>query len=130
MRRLVFAFSLLATPALAVDMTTVIHDQHGKPVTDTSQASAEDPTCKQCTSLTLGSVVAAALLADRKEENLSAIEKAKRGVLAMKVATGKDVSLNAKETADIVRLLSVWPPLVVSQAIPLIDPNQDIDPGK
>lgn len=137
MRRLIFALSLLSAPALAaapspVDMTTVILDQRGKPIPDTSQATPEDPKCEKCSPLTLGTVVATALLTDRgqTEPNLSAIEKAKRGVLALKVLDGKDVTLNAKETADVVRLLSIWPPLITARAIPLIDPNQDIDPSK
>lgn len=137
MRRLILAFSLFAAPALAappatIDMTAPILDQHGKPAPDTSQVTPDDPKCEKCSPLTLGTVVSTALLTDRgrDEPNLSSIDKAKRGVLALRVLDNNAATLNAKELADVVRLLSIWPPLIVARALPLIDPNQDIEPGK
>lgn len=137
MRRLILAFSLFATPALAappatIDMTAPILDQHGKPAPDTSQVTPDDPKCEKCGPLTLGTVVSTALLTDRgrDEPNLSSIEKARRGVLALRVLDNNAAALNAKELADVVRLVAIWPPLICARAVPMLDPNQDIEPGK
>lgn len=133
MKRIFFALSLLATPAFAaeaprtIDMTTVITDLHGKPLPDGTQVTADDPQCTKCSPLTLGVVVASALLADRKDEpNLSAIDKAKRGALALRILNEKAAVLTATQASEITRLLTVWTPLVVARALPLIDPATDI----
>lgn len=133
MKRLILVYPLLVVPALAaeaprtIDMTTVITDLHGKPIPDGTQVTSADPKCENCTALTLGMVAATALLAERKDEpNLSAIDKAKRGVLAMKIVDDKAVVLTAPQVSEIERLLNVWPPLIVAKALPLIDPATDL----
>lgn len=132
-RRLVLAALLLALSAAApdgartIDMTAVIVGTDGKPLLDTTKQMPDDPKCDKCGSLTLGSVVAAALLADRKDEpSITAVEKAKRGVLALRLLDDKAATLTATQIADITRLLSVWPPLVVARALPLLDPAVDL----
>jgi hypothetical protein len=137
MKQLILASLLLAaSSALAaeppaprtIDMTAVITDMHGKPLPDGAQASADDPRCEKCAPLTLGAVIASALLADRKDEpGVSTIEKAKRGSLAMRVIDDKAAVLNASQVADITRLLSVWSPLIIARAMPLIDPAVKLD---
>lgn len=120
-------FAAEALPPRTIDMTTPITDLHGKPLPDGSQATQDDPKCEKCTALTLGTVVASALLAERKDEpNLSAVDKAKRGVLAMRIVDDKAAVLTAPQVSEIERLLTVWSPLVVARALPLIDPATDL----
>ena len=132
MKYLFFGFALLASSAIAaeaphIDMMTVITDLHGKPIPDGSQATPADPQCQKCSPLTLGVVVATALLTDRKDEpNLSALDKAKRGLLAMRIVNDKAAALTAPQISEIERLLNVWPPLIVARALPLIDPATDL----
>lgn len=111
----------------SIDMTTVLHDLKGAPIPDTTQATRDDPTCAKCSSLTLGAVVAAALLNDHPgETNLSSTDKAKRGALAMHIYDSKSVALTASQISMLIPLLSIWPPLISAQAIPLLDPNIDL----
>lgn len=133
MKRLILAALLLSVPAFAaeaprtIDMTTVITDLHGKPLPDGSKATADDPKCEKCAPLTLGTVVASALLAERKDEpNLSTVDKAKRGVLAMRIVDDKAAVLTAPQVSEIERLLNAWSLLVVARALPLIDPATDL----
>lgn len=139
MRKLAFAFLLCCSTVLAqtppapdsaqrtIDMTTVIVDIAGKPVIDTTRATPDDPNCTKCGPLTLGTVVAASLLAERKEEtNLSTVDKAKRGALAVKVMDNKAAVLTSAQIAEILKLMSIWSTLVVTRAVPLLDPNIDL----
>lgn len=135
MKRLVLATLLLSTPVMAaevpaprtIDMTTVITDIHGKPIPDGSQITSDDPRCEKCTPLTLGTVVASSLLADRKDEpNLSTVDKAKRGTLAMRLIDDKEAVLTPPQITEIERLMTIWTPLVVARALPMIDPATDI----
>lgn len=125
---LVFPLATLAAdPPRTIDMTEVLTDQKGKPIPDATMASAEDPRCDKCAPLTLGAAVATALLTDRKEEpNLSSVDKARRATLGLRLLDNKAAVLNAKETADIVRLMNVWGSIVVVRALPLLDPNLDL----
>lgn len=123
------AFATEAPAARTIDMTTVITDLHGKPVPDGTQVTPDDPKCEKCAPLTLGTVIANALLADRRDEpNLSAIDKAKRGVLAMRIVDDTAAVLTAPQVSEIERLLNIWSPLVVARALPLIDPATDLSP--
>lgn len=110
-----------------IDMTQVLTDQYGKPIPDATKVTPEDPTCAKCPPLTLGTAVATALLAEHKEEaNLSSLDKAKRATLGLRLLDNKAAILNAKETADTIRLLNVWGSIVVVRAVPLLDPNLDL----
>lgn len=125
---------LIAGPAFAetpkpptIDMTTVLTDLKGAPIPDSSQAGT-DPECKKdlskCAPLTLDTVVASVLLMDRKDEpNLTTLEKAKRGYLAREIMGNKAAVLTPAQVTDIEKLLSAWPPLIVNDALPLIDPT-------
>jgi hypothetical protein len=114
-------------PPRVIDMTVVLTDLRGKPIVDTTQATVEDPQCARCGPLTLGTAVALALLTERKDEpNLSAVDKAKRGILAMRLLDNKAATLTGPETALIDRLVSVLSPMVVARVIPLIDPTVDL----
>jgi len=129
------AILLAALPAMAqapraIDMTIVLPDLHGKPLIDYAQRTADDPDCKKCGGLTLGEVVATALLTERKDEpNVTAVEKAKRGALAIKLVNNPAAVLTAAETSEIIPLLNVWMPLVVADAIAILDPALDIQSG-
>jgi hypothetical protein len=137
-RAIILAALFAAAPAFAdppaartIDMTAVITDMHGKPIPDASQAAADDPKCDKCGPLTLGTVVASALLAERKDEpNLSTLDKAKRGALAVRVLDDKAAVLTTTQIAEIVRLLNIWSGLVIARAIPLLDPNIDLNEKK
>jgi hypothetical protein len=141
MRLPVIALLLLTIPGVAlaeapkpytIDMTTVLKDLKGAPIPDSSQAVSVPgpdgkPTmdCSKCGPLTLGDVVASALLMDRRDEpNLSTIDKAKRGYLAEKILGNKAVTLTGPQVTEIEKLLSAWPPLIVNDALPLIDPAE------
>jgi hypothetical protein len=126
--------ALAATPDAArpdghhtIDMMTVMTDIHGKPIIDFSQVTPADPKCEKCGPLTLGTVVASALLTDKPagpgQLTMSAIDKAKHGILAMQLLDNKAAVLSAAEASEIIALLNVWSPLVVARAVPLIDPN-------
>ena len=111
-----------------VDMTTVLTDLHGKPIPDGTQATIADPQCAKCGPLTLGTAVALALLTDRgrDEPGLSAIDKAKRGVLAMRLLDASAAVLTAAEAAEIIKLSSILSPMVEMRLVPLIDPAVDL----
>lgn len=119
------------TPVRTIDMTTVITDMHGKAIPDATQATADDSKCDKCGPLTLGTVVATALLADRKDEpNLATVDKAKRGALAVRILDDRAAVLTATQIAEVVRLLNIWSGLVVARAVPLLDPNIDLSDKK
>lgn len=131
--RFVLAALLLSLSAAApeaprtIDMTAVINGTDGQPLKDTTKQLPDDPKCDNCGSLTLGSVVAAALLMDRKDEpNLSSVDKAKRGVLALRLLDDKTATLTAPQIADITRLMNIWPAIVVARALPMLDPAVDL----
>ncbi len=132
--RFLLAAALIILPLAAwaseprpIDMTVVLMDAMGKPIVDSSKVTAEDPKCEKCGPLTLGAAVAAALLVDRRDEpNISALEKAKRGLLALKIMDDKGAVLTAGQIADITKLMAIWPPIVVARALPLLDPNIDL----
>lgn len=132
--RLAFVFcAFLALPALAdeakrgIDMTIVMTDVHGKAIPDVSMATKEDPTCTQCPALTLGEAIAVALLSEHPEErSLDAVEKARRGLLAQRIIDGAVKSLDASQRAKIIKMMSIWGPIVSAKALPLIDPDLDL----
>lgn len=111
-----------------IDMSTVITDLHGKPVPDTSQATKEDPNCAKCAPLTLGELCATGLLTPSdSNKNLSAIEKAKRGALALKLANAHQVALTAAEVTEIMDAIKYMPPMLMVRAVPLLDPAVDLN---
>jgi hypothetical protein len=111
-----------------IDMTQVVIDNKGKPVPDTSQITPDDPTCSKCQPLTVGSAIATALLMDhREEQNVSAIDKARRAALAMRIQNNTAVKLTPKEVVEISRLMNVWGAIVVVRVLPIIDPNVDLN---
>lgn len=121
-----FAASALADPR-PIDMTTVLMGPDGVPLKDGAMGAADDPTCSRCGPLTLGRVVATALLTDRKDETgLSTLDKAKRGALALRLLDDKAAVLTSAQITEIVRLLNLWAPVVVARALPLLDPNLDL----
>jgi hypothetical protein len=110
-----------------IDMTQVLIGPDGKPMTDTTKITADDPKCEKCGPMTLGTVVSMALLLDRKEDaQMDPVAKAKRGALGLAVIDNKAMVLNASQIAEITKLMSVWPPLVLARALPMLDPNLDL----
>ena len=133
MRRFVLLLPLLiASHAWAdgprpIDMTTVLNGADGKPMVDSTKMTADDPRCDHCPPMTLGTVVSMALLVDRKEDaQMDPVAKARRGALGLSVIDNKSAVLTSAQIAEITRLMSVWPPLVLARALPLIDPNLNL----
>jgi hypothetical protein len=103
-------------------------DAFGKTIPDGSQAKTDDPKCEKCAPLTLGTVVATALLSDRKDETgMSALDKAKRGALAMRMLDNKAAVLTPAQVVEIEKLLTVWPTIIITRALPMIDPTVKLD---
>lgn len=125
-----FCFAIAAEPVAprTIDMTTVLTDQKGKPIADATLVTPDDPNCSKCAPLTLGAAVATALLSERRDEPVltPSIEKAKRAALAMRLLDNPAALLTAKETADIIRLMNIWGPIVVLRALSILDPNLDV----
>ena len=110
-----------------IDMTAVLMGADGKPMVDTTRVTPDDPKCERCGSLTLGTVVSMALLVDRKEDTtMDPVAKARRGILALSIMNNKTAVLTASQVAEITKLMSVWPPLVLARALPLLDPNLNL----
>lgn len=108
-----------------IDMTVVLLDQNSKPIPDQSQATVADPRCEKCAPLTLGAAVAFALLSDHRDERPipDALEKARRGALALSLLDNKSATLSADKTAKIIKLMDIWGPIVIVRAVPLLDPD-------
>lgn len=127
--KILFALLLLPTLALAqdrtVDMTTVIHDAEGKPVTDSLAATPEDTQCKTCPPLTIGRAVAHALTWSAPgDERISAEQKFSRGLMAERLRDNKAVTLDASDTAAIIRLVGrLYGPPIVLPVVQAVDPN-------
>jgi hypothetical protein len=123
-----------ADSGYTVDMTTVLHDEGGKPIKDPSENAATvpgpdgkptlvDPDCLKCPPLTLGAAVASALF--MPDRDASGAELWTRGTLATRVRTEKAATLTATEVTLIEKLLAKrYPaPIIIMQAYPLLDPN-------
>jgi hypothetical protein len=136
MRCLLAVIVLIAASAVAfadsgytVDMTTVLHDESGKPIKDPSENVATvpgglvDPDCSKCPPLTLGAAVASALF--MLDRDASGADLWTRGALATRVRTEKAATLTAAEVTLIEKLLAKrYPaPIIIMQAFPLLDPN-------
>ena len=124
----------------SIDTSVVITDELGKPAQDpvfatqvvdekTGQARMD---CAKCPTLTLGSAISHALLGSYQDErNLSGEQKQARGDLAKKARSSKSISLTSEEVTVVKKCLGeMYGPLVVSQAIPLIDPASAKSPPK
>jgi hypothetical protein len=123
-----------ADPGYTIDMTTVLHEESGKPIKDPSDNTATvlgpdgkpalvDPDCSKCPPLTLGSVCAVALGA--ADPSASGTDLWARGALAARIKTDKAATLTAAEVTLLEKLLPKrFPvPIVIMQAFPLLDPN-------
>jgi hypothetical protein len=132
MKYLIIALSLLCSPAYAqdkprtVDMTTILHDDAGKPIDDQFTKSEGDKDCSHCKPLTLGNAVAHALFfVGGDEKDVTPEQKWSWATFADKVRNEKQAALTAAE-ADLVvkRLGKMYGGIVLMRAIPLIDPNR------
>jgi hypothetical protein len=111
-------------PAHTINMTTVLADEHGKPLKDANgQDVKADPTCEKCPPLTLGHAIANVLFAP--DRDASGAELWGRGALATRIKDDKAATLTADEIAKIKTLLAKgYPaPVIIMQAYPLLDPN-------
>lgn len=130
---LLFAGPLLAEekPAQTVDMTLVLLDADGKPMKDNFSKPPlkpgevdPDPACDKCPVMSLGRAAANVLFADFRDEQISGEQKRARGDLAMRLRQDAHAALSADEAALLKRLIGkAYPPLIVMQAYPLLDPN-------
>jgi hypothetical protein len=146
MYRLVFATALLASPLVAyaqkapdpvphtVDMTAYIRDAQGKSILDfMTRADADDaqkdPACTSCKPLTMGALLARALVGSYKgEETLDLGQRIARAVLAQRI---KDQTAAALSADDVKALEHVLQEAQLSgdilvQIVPVIDPNYKV----
>lgn len=120
----VMALVLSAAPAGAVDFTTELLARDGKPMSECIRM--EGAVCAESVTLTLGKLCVAAL--DTPEQNLTASEIVKRGLLARKIQNGeksKAVEVSVEEAALLKAQIVKMNNLTTSikfQALELIDP--------
>lgn len=114
-----------AAAAGAVDMTMVLLDERGAPLTDMLQRSQEDPGCGHCGPLTLGRAIWNTLVSDYAEEHgLDGVVKYGRKKLGDQLLDAKAAPLSHNQVALIERLVGYrYPPLIVAQVIKAIDPD-------
>ena len=119
-------------PPAGIDMTTVLHDENGKPGVDFfGRTLKPGETCPDCALLTLGRAAAHALMAQLAGDEKDFEQKWARAVLAERIKDDPHASLTAAETATIEkRLGEVYGGLVLYQAFPLLDPNRQPPPVK
>lgn len=111
--------------ARAIDMTAVLHDETGRPGKDYFDHATLKPgeACTDCPPLTLGHAIAHALLSTLQGDDASFEQKWARAVLAERIKDDPKATLSAAETGAIEkRLGQVYGPIVVYQAIPILDP--------
>jgi hypothetical protein len=115
MRKTVFTLviCLLATVTHATDFTTVLAGLDGKPLV-----------AEGVPSMTLGEVVANALVNQFKDETPTGQEKVKRWALALRIHNAKgDVELTADDVKLIKDLVAkAYGPIVVGQVWSILDP--------
>lgn len=106
--------AVLATPAFAgqVNFAAVLTDQDGKPIKDADQRV-----------LTLGRASMMALMQSYPDDiAASTEEKARRGVLALRVYTAGSVDVPAEDVVLIKKYIGkLYPPLIVVRALPLLE---------
>lgn len=128
-----FGLFLAVSPAWAdgdIKLDVVITDSRGAPLKDPSQATKDDPTCDKCIPLTAAQAVAMALLTDQRDEipAPTAIEKAKRGKLALEILDRPAaVKMTAQQITEVSKLMKIWGPIVDARVLPMLDPNLDLN---
>lgn len=110
-----------------LNLDATIKNELGVPLKDGSKASKEDPDCSKgtCGDLTVGRVIIQAFLSEepRPTSPVTIEEKWHRGVLALSLAGKHSIALTLEDAATLRSLMKAWPPIVVAQIMPLIDPN-------
>lgn len=129
-RKLAFAFVLVATPACAteIDFATKLVDLDGVVYKDCARLVGPQPNqvCAEWVEHTLGLIAYSAL--DKVESSANFLEQARRAVLARKVYPGKEerhvVDLSASEITLIVDLISKLQirPVELLKCVELLDP--------
>jgi hypothetical protein len=125
-----FSVALIATGPLTprtVDMTVALKDERGAALTDCAQYTADGKTCERMAPVTLGAAISHTLFAQFQDErDLSGDQRWARGELAMRIAHATTMQLTAEEVVTIKRCVGkAYPPLVVVQIYPAIDPNAE-----
>jgi hypothetical protein len=129
-RLLVIATVLLCAVGPAanpVDMTAVLKDERGGELKDCAQYAADNRTCERYVAVTLGAAIAHALFAQFPDElSLSGEQRWARGELATRIAKATTMQLAVEDIVIIKRCVGkAYPPLVVAQIYPVIDPNAE-----
>jgi hypothetical protein len=116
--------------AIAADFSAPLLDLDGQSINDQTVNPAGQLIDRvgpdgQPTSLTLGRVAIVALFGQYPDEqSLGGEEKFARGMLAMKLADARELTLTAEETAMLKKLISkAYGPLVVLRAWQMLDPG-------
>ena len=131
MRYIVAVLCLFAFPAWAqttnINLDTPIKNEFGVTLQDGARANKDDPYCSKhtCGELTVGRVIIEAFLSDdpRAVPPVTTEQKWHRGAFAMSLVGKHQVALTLSDAATLRDLLKNWPPVVVAQIMPLIDPN-------
>lgn len=116
---LVAALIVIGTPVLAgtVNFAAVLADQDGQPIKDGDQHA-----------LTLGRASMMALMQSYPDDAAASTEeKARRGLLALKVYTAGKEDLPAEDIALIKKYIGkLYPPLIVVRAMPLLEGKEPL----
>jgi hypothetical protein len=106
------------------DMTAQVMDWRGQTIPDPFQVSKDDPDCKNCSPLTLGSAIAGAMCRDTQQSVAQpGIEKAKRCELGMRIEADKSAKLSAADISTIESNIGPLGPIISLRVIETIDPN-------
>ena len=120
--RVVIAFLLLTSPALAIDFNRFLLDDDDKPICEVAK---ENDVCPQGRNFTLGRAVRNALYAAfPDEQNLPGDEKVKRAELAMRTKQ-ENAQFQAEDFALMKKLTGkLYSPLIVMRIWELLDPKK------
>lgn len=119
-------FAVPLAHAAEIDMSVVLTDPDGKPMTDCNKWVPQEPPlpakCEQLVDLTLGGLAYTAL--NRPEQNLTTADQVKRGLLALRVKSAHVTELDASDIELIKGVIGKMgiPPVVVVTAYRLLDP--------
>lgn len=122
------AAALIATPALALDFSQPVLNLDGTPGMVCAEPDKTDPRkCFREEPLTIGRIVATALLTKAPDDKADIVEIAKRGDLAARIYNGKEpVGLTAEDVVLIKSRLPLtqYNAYVLAQVLKAIDPAQ------
>lgn len=118
--------SAMSASAVTLDVTRPLKNEMGAPSRDCSEISPDGKSCVSYIDVTIGYAIAHALFMQFDDErSLSGDQKWARGELAWRIQHAKQsIDLTAEDVVVIKRCVGkAYPPLVVQQVFPLLDPT-------